>query len=81
MYFSAPGRIGEHHQNLNAYEYAKTGAAIVIEEANLTPNLVSSRIDDLLNDKNKYASMAAAAKRFAKPEATSIITQCCIQRI
>ncbi len=64
-----------NHQKLNAYEYAKIGAAIVIEEANLTPNIVSSQIDDLLNDKNKYASMAEAAKRFAKPEATSIITQ------
>ena len=64
-----------NHQKLNAYEYAKIGAAIVIEEANLTPNIVSSQIDDLLNDKNKYASMAEAVKRFAKPEATSIITQ------
>ena len=68
------GSAGDH-QRLNAYEYSKIGAAIVIEEANLKPNIVSTQIDSLLNDKNKYAAMAAAAKRFAKPEAAAIIAQ------
>ncbi len=63
------------HQKLNAYEYAKTGAAIVIEEANLKPNIVSSQIDNILKDKNKYAAMATAAKKFAQPKAAGIIAQ------
>jgi UDP-N-acetylglucosamine--N-acetylmuramyl-(pentapeptide) pyrophosphoryl-undecaprenol N-acetylglucosamine transferase len=68
------GSAGDH-QRLNAYEYAKTGAAIVIEEANLTPNIVSSQIESVLEDKNKAAMMSAAAKKFAKPEAASVIAQ------
>ena len=28
-----------NHQALNAYEYAKSGATIVMEESNLTPNV------------------------------------------
>lgn len=70
-----PAEVVGDHQVLNAYEYAKTGAAIVIEETNLTPNLVLSQIDNILGDKNRAAAMSAAAKRFAKPEAASIIAQ------
>jgi UDP-N-acetylglucosamine--N-acetylmuramyl-(pentapeptide) pyrophosphoryl-undecaprenol N-acetylglucosamine transferase len=61
------------HQRVNAYEYSKTGAAIVIEEANLTPNLVYSQIENILEDKNKYEAMAVAAKKFSRPEAAKII--------
>ncbi len=68
-----PIEVVGDHQLLNAYEYAKSGAAIVIEEANLKPNVVSTQIDDILEDKNRAAKMIEAAKNFAKPEAAKII--------
>ncbi|TSA45484.1 UDP-N-acetylglucosamine--N-acetylmuramyl-(pentapeptide) pyrophosphoryl-undecaprenol N-acetylglucosamine transferase [bacterium] len=68
-----PAEVVGDHQVLNAYEYAKTGAAIVIEETNLMPNIVATQIGDILDDKNRYAIMAEAARRFARPEAASII--------
>lgn len=63
------------HQKVNAYEFSKAGAAVVIEEANLKPNIVSIQIENILKDKSRYESMAAAAKKFAKPEAAKIISE------
>jgi UDP-N-acetylglucosamine--N-acetylmuramyl-(pentapeptide) pyrophosphoryl-undecaprenol N-acetylglucosamine transferase len=63
------------HQRLNAYEYAKNGACVVIEEDNLKPALFFTQIDIILNNKNKYQIMSQAAEKFAKPQASEIIAQ------
>ncbi|MFA5744811.1 MAG: UDP-N-acetylglucosamine--N-acetylmuramyl-(pentapeptide) pyrophosphoryl-undecaprenol N-acetylglucosamine transferase [Candidatus Paceibacterota bacterium] len=39
-----------HDQRTNAYAFAKTGAAIVIEEKNLTPNLIASEVKRIISD-------------------------------
>ena len=70
-----PTEVVGDHQLMNAYEYAKTGAAVVVEEGNLTPNLVLSQIDNILGDKNKYMAMSTAAKKFSRPDSASIIAQ------
>ncbi len=70
-----PTEVVGDHQIMNAYEYAKTGAAVVIEEANLKPAIVSIQIADILKDKERIAKMSAAARQFAKPEAAAIIVQ------
>lgn len=63
------------HQRINAYEYAKTGAAEIIEEANLMPNLFLSQLENLLkNDKKKHL-MAERAKSFANLDAAMIIAK------
>lgn len=64
---------GNDHQRLNAYEYAKGGAAVVIEESNLTLHVVESQIAKILNEKDTYAAMSAAAKAFSKPDAAKAI--------
>lgn len=61
------------HQKANAYEYSKTGAAIVIEEANLKPSIVLSQLENILADKDKYEEMSAAARKFARPDAAKVI--------
>ena len=61
------------HQKMNAYEYAKLGASIVIEEANLKPSIILSQLENILADKSKYAAMASAARKFARPDAAKII--------
>lgn len=63
------------HQRANAYEYAKTGAAIVVEEENLKINILINQINGLLKDKEKLEKMSSAAKNFAKPEAAEKIAQ------
>lgn len=53
----------------NAFEYASTGAAITIEETNLTKNIFFTQLDKLLADTAVRASMSAAARAFARPDA------------
>lgn len=64
---------GNDHQRMNAYEYAKGGATVVIEESNLTLHVVESQIVKILSDKSTYAAMSAAAKAFSKPDAAKAI--------
>ncbi len=61
------------HQRKNAYHYARTGACVVIEEANLTPSVLKNEIDLILGHKDHYDAMAARAKAFYNPEAARLI--------
>ena len=61
------------HQRKNAYNYARTGACEVIDEANLTPHLLISEIDKMINNKEKLAMMKQQALAFASPLAAEKI--------
>ncbi len=61
------------HQRKNAYHYARTGACVVIEQANLTPSVLKSEIDLLLKNRDQYTAMAEHAKRFYKADAGRLI--------
>ena len=58
-----------HDQRGNAFNYARAGAAVVIEEHNLSPHLLVSEIDRLFEDTDKMAEMSKKAKEFATPDA------------
>jgi UDP-N-acetylglucosamine--N-acetylmuramyl-(pentapeptide) pyrophosphoryl-undecaprenol N-acetylglucosamine transferase len=49
-------------QRSNAYAYARSGAATVIEEQNLTSNLLAQEIKTILTDNQKAEEMSTAAK-------------------
>ncbi len=63
------------HQRENAYAYALSGAAEVIEESNLTSAILKSEIEKVLGDQSRAAKMAAAALKFAKADAAEIIAR------
>lgn len=65
----------QKHQVQNAYAFAQTGAALVIEEDNLTPNFLLDRIKYLLSRKDRIKKMQESAALFAKPQAAKIITE------
>ena len=65
----------QNHQRENAYSYARSGAAEVIEETNLTPHLLLSEVQRLLKDKKKLEEMKEAAKNFAQPKAARKIAR------
>ena len=69
-----PDAAGDH-QKINAYEYSQNGAAIVLEQPNLTENVLLQRIKALLDDPERLSRMSQAAKQFAKPEAALKIAQ------
>ncbi len=58
-----------NHQRMNAYAYARTGAAIVLEEANLSGNILSAEVDRLLDNPSVLAQMSEATKISQHPDA------------
>ena len=62
-----------HDQRTNAYTYARTGAAVVLEEENLTDGLLRAEIDRIMLDQATYTSMIDAARAFARPNASENI--------
>ena len=63
------------HQKKNAFNYARAGACSVVEEMNMTANILSSEIEKVTEDKAGYAIMAQNAKAFAKPDAAMKIAR------
>ena len=64
-----------HDQRSNAYAYARTGAAVVVEEGNLTPHLLVSEVQRIINDPGSGARMSAAASGFTDPDAARILAR------
>lgn len=67
-----------NHQSKNAYQYVKSGACVVMEQENLSPNFFLGEIDNMLSVTEK---MSEAALRFAKPEAAEMIAKSIINYI
>jgi UDP-N-acetylglucosamine--N-acetylmuramyl-(pentapeptide) pyrophosphoryl-undecaprenol N-acetylglucosamine transferase len=65
------------HQSGNARAMAVKGAAMMIEEADLTPERLAKLIDGLLHDRSSLLSMAAAAKGLARRGAAARMLQEC----
>ena len=63
------------HQRKNAYEYQKSGAAVVIEEKNLQPNIFVDLVFQIIKDEKRKKEMSEAALKFAKPNASSEIAE------
>lgn len=63
----------QDHQIKNAYTFAQTGAAIVIEESNLTPRFLLERIKFILQNQKEVEKMSKAAREFSRPLAAKII--------
>ncbi len=64
-----------HDQKTNAFTYARSGGAIVIEEENLGPAVLLSEINRLMENDKLRTEMAQGAKQFANPDAGRIIAQ------
>ena len=56
-------------QGQNARLLAEAGAAEVLREDSLTPDVLAARLEALLADPQRLAEMAAAARSVAKPDA------------
>ncbi len=63
------------HQRQNAYYYARFGGATVIEEGNLSPNILLLEINRILGDKNISNKMKDGAKSFIKEDAARVIAK------
>jgi|SRR3989344_505201 len=56
-------------QHRNAYNYARTGAATLLEQANLTSHILISEIDRIMGNPEIQSKMSEHARAFARPDA------------
>ena len=64
-----------HDQRTNAHAYAHTGAAIVLEEDNLTSHVLLSEVRRIVTDPAIMSTMSAQAAGFTNPEAAHVIAE------
>jgi len=64
-----------HDQTANAFAYARSGAAVVIEQNNLTPGLLVSEINRILGDREIVRAMSTAARAFARVDAARAVAE------
>lgn len=62
-----------HDQRTNAYAYARTGAATVLEEGNLNGHILHSEVKRILTSPNIAEDMAQKTGLFANADAAKII--------
>jgi UDP-N-acetylglucosamine--N-acetylmuramyl-(pentapeptide) pyrophosphoryl-undecaprenol N-acetylglucosamine transferase len=62
-------RAADDHQRVNAEALARAGAAVVVEESKLEGVWLAETISALLQDPSRLASMSAAARSLAHPNA------------
>jgi UDP-N-acetylglucosamine--N-acetylmuramyl-(pentapeptide) pyrophosphoryl-undecaprenol N-acetylglucosamine transferase len=66
------------HQRQNALNYLKSGATIVIEEANLSNDIFITETNRLLNNPKLMESMAKSAQAFARLDSANVIAEALI---
>ncbi|MEP6952872.1 MAG: undecaprenyldiphospho-muramoylpentapeptide beta-N-acetylglucosaminyltransferase [Solirubrobacteraceae bacterium] len=67
-----PHAAGDH-QAANARWMADGGAAVVVPDAELTPDRLRAEVDALLGDPDRLAQMARASRALARPDAAARI--------
>jgi UDP-N-acetylglucosamine--N-acetylmuramyl-(pentapeptide) pyrophosphoryl-undecaprenol N-acetylglucosamine transferase len=64
-----------HDQRSNAYAYARSGAATVLEEENIADGLLSAEISRIMGDSGVYQTMSTAAAAFIQNDAALRIAE------
>jgi len=62
-----------YDQGKNAFAYARSGAAVVVEQNNLTAGLLLSEIERIVTNDEQKHKMSATARAFARPDAAKAI--------
>lgn len=61
------------HQRKNAFNYARTGASVVIEEVNLTPSILLEQLDQIISNKERSELMRKNALAFSRKDSAKVI--------
>jgi UDP-N-acetylglucosamine--N-acetylmuramyl-(pentapeptide) pyrophosphoryl-undecaprenol N-acetylglucosamine transferase len=64
----------EHHQDANAREVERAGAALVLPEAELTGRALAARIMGLMDDEEARRTMSDAARAWSRPDAAARVS-------
>jgi UDP-N-acetylglucosamine--N-acetylmuramyl-(pentapeptide) pyrophosphoryl-undecaprenol N-acetylglucosamine transferase len=69
----------DDHQTKNAEYLSNDDAAILIRQKDLTADSLASCLNELLSDVKKLNTMSMNAKKLAKPEATELVANACLE--
>ena len=69
-----PPAIGSSPQEANAEMFKRKAAGEVIKDHDLKPQVLVERVKYILSSSTRLEAMAEAARSFAKPQATQMIT-------
>jgi len=61
------------HQENNAEYFAEKGAAVVIKQQNLSPDILNDKIEKLLEDRHALTILSNNMKKMMKPKASELI--------
>ncbi|MEY3471160.1 MAG: hypothetical protein RLZZ223_510 [Candidatus Parcubacteria bacterium] len=70
-----PISVDSGQQRSNAYEMARVGASVVLEEPNFTPHMVLDKVNELFSQPNIMRSMSEQTAQFATPDAAARIAE------
>ena len=68
-------KSANNHQRINAFEVARMGGAIVLEENNFKESMILLRLKQLIYDEEIKKKIKSGVGRFYNPQATKIITE------
>ncbi len=63
------------HQRKNSYNYARESGAVVIEEINLTPDILAHEIERIISNPDLAKRMGDNAKKFARVDSAELIAR------
>jgi UDP-N-acetylglucosamine--N-acetylmuramyl-(pentapeptide) pyrophosphoryl-undecaprenol N-acetylglucosamine transferase len=72
-------RSAGDHQRMNAYELARSGATLVLEETNLGENILLEKIEKIFQDEETKKMMEEKIKNFYHPNAAEHLSDALIQ--
>lgn len=64
-----------HDQRTNAFTYARSGSAVVMEESNFSDGLLRAEIDRIIGNPDIYSEMSSSAVAFGRADAGDIIAE------
>lgn len=65
----------QDHQRMNAYEIAKAGGTLVLEESNLGENIFFEKIEKILTNEELRSNMSKSVSAFYHPKAAQYIAE------
>lgn len=69
----------DDHQTANARYLEANGAAVLMPQAQMTPQRLAEVLAELLGDRKRLVQMAQSARALAQPAATSAVVDYCVE--
>ena len=69
----------DDHQTRNGQHMVKAGAAILVPQPKLNPEVLAETLKDLATDRKRILTMAKAARWLARPDATERVVNYCLE--